>query len=84
MFKKEIWDKFTESTFLKFWNLPSETKEISKFQKVTEELKKWIHFPQISRINMWLLVNHMLQAHKGKSYTKITQSISTNLIKITP
>ena len=33
MFKREIWDKFTEFTFLKFWNLPSETREISKFQK---------------------------------------------------
>ena len=27
-FKKEIWDKFTEFTFLKFWNLPRETREI--------------------------------------------------------
>ena len=27
MFKREIWDKFTEFTFLKFWNLPSETCE---------------------------------------------------------
>ena len=51
MFKREIWDKFTEFTFLKFWNLWSETKEISKFHKMNE-----VNFPQISR-NMWFLVN---------------------------
>ena len=27
MFKSKIWDKFTEFTFFKFWNLPSETCE---------------------------------------------------------
>ena len=47
MFKREIWDKFTKFTFLKFLNLPSETREISKFQKMNE-----VNFPQISRINM--------------------------------
>ena len=47
MFKGEIWDKFTEFTFLKFSNLPSKTREISKFQKKSE-----VNFPQISRINM--------------------------------
>ena len=47
MFKRETWDKFTELTFLKFWNLPSETSEISKFQKMSE-----VNFPQISRINV--------------------------------
>ena len=41
MFKRQIWDKFTEFTFL------SETREISKFQKMNE-----INFSQISRINM--------------------------------
>ena len=74
MFKREIWDKFTEFTFLKFWNLPSETCEVSKFQKMNE-----VNFPQISRINMWFLVNHMVtssqRAHKGKNYTK-KQSIN--------
>ena len=67
MFKRETWDKFTELTFLKFWNLPSETSEISKFQKMNE-----VNFPQISRINMWFLVNH-----KGKDFTE-KQSISIN------
>ena len=57
MFKREIWDKCTEFTFLKFWSFPSKTREISKFQKMNE-----VNFPQISRINMWFLVNHMLQA----------------------
>ena len=47
MFKREILDKFTEFTFLKFWNLPSGTREISKFQKMNEAI-----FPQISQINM--------------------------------
>ena len=47
MFKREIWDKFTEFTFFEFRNLPSKTREISKFQKINE-----VNFPQISRINM--------------------------------
>ena len=29
MFKREIWDKFTEFTFLKFCNLPSETSKLT-------------------------------------------------------
>ena len=67
MFKR---DKFTEFTFLKFWNFPGETKEISKFQKMNE-----INFPQISRINMWflLLVNHMWQAVKEHTRVRIRQ-----------
>ena len=36
MFEREIWDKFTEFAFFKFWNRPSETREISKFQKMNE------------------------------------------------
>ena len=85
MFKREIWDKFTELTFLKLWNLPSETREFWQFQKMNE-----VNFPQISRINMWFLVNHMLsktspqRAHNGKNYTETNHSISTNLIYITP
>ena len=47
MCKRKIWNKFTELTFLKFENLPSETREISKFQKMNE-----VNFPKISRINM--------------------------------
>ena len=47
MYKRKIWNKFTELTFLKFENLPSETREISKFQKMNE-----VNFPKISRINM--------------------------------
>ena len=50
MFKREIWDKFTEFTFLKFWNFPRKTREISKFEKMNV-----VNFPQISRINMWFL-----------------------------
>ena len=68
MFKKEIWDKFTEFTFLKFWNLPSQTREISKFQKMNE-----VNFPQISRINMRFLVNHMWQALKENTRVRITR-----------
>ena len=68
MFKREIWDKFTEFTFLKFWNLPSEIGEISKFQKMKE-----VNFPQILRINMWFLVNHMWQALKDHTRLRITQ-----------
>ena len=68
MFKREICDKFTEFTFLKFWNLPSETREISKFQKINE-----VNFPQISRINMWFLVNHKWQALKEHARVRITQ-----------
>ena len=70
MFKREILDKFTEFTFLKFWNLPSGTREISKFQKMNEAI-----FPQISQINMWFLVNHMWQALKDHTRVRITQKI---------
>ena len=43
MFKRKIWDKFTEFTFLEFLNLF----EFSKFQKMNE-----VNFSEISRINM--------------------------------
>ena len=48
MFIRQIWGKFT-SFF--FWNLPCFTREVSKFQKMNE-----LNFPQISFLNMWLLV----------------------------
>ena len=76
MFKREIWDKLTKFTFLKFvWNEGD-----FKISKINE-----VNFPQISRINMWFLVNvtSSQRAHKGKNYTKNNQSISTNLINIT-
>ena len=67
MFKRKIWDKFTEFTFLKFWNLLSETREISKFQKMNK-----VNFPQIPRINMWFLINHMWQALNAvKEHTRV-------------
>ena len=71
MFKREIWDNFTEFTF---WNF-----EISKFQKMNN-----VNFPQIPRINMWFLVNHIWQALKNYTRVRITQkqSISTNLINM--
>ena len=60
MFKREIWDKYTEDTFLKFWNLKKKIKfwdfKISKNER--DKLS------QISRINMWFLVNHVWQALK--------------------
>ena len=67
MFKKEIRDKFTEFTFLKFWNLPSQMREISKFQKMNE-----VNFTKISRINMWVPINHMWQALKEHTRARIT------------
>ena len=69
VFKREIWDKFTEFTSLKFWNFPSERRGISKFQEMNE-----VNFPQISRINVWFLVNHMLQALKEHTRVRITQT----------
>ena len=57
MFKREIWDKLNKFTFLKFRNLLSETREISKFQKMNE-----VNFLKVSWINMWFLVNDMQQA----------------------
>ena len=68
MFKTKVWDKFTEFTFLKFWNLTIETREISKFQKMNEA-----SFTQISRINMWLRVNYMWQALKEHTRVIIKQ-----------
>ena len=46
-----------------FWNF-----EISKFQKMNE-----VNFPQISRINIWFLVNQMWQALKEHTRVEITQ-----------
>ena len=47
-----------------------------------------INFPQISRINMWFMGNHMWQALKEHTRVRITQknnqSISTNLTDTTP
>ena len=57
-----------------FWNF-----EISKFQKMNE-----VNFPQISRINMWFLVNHMWQALKEHTRVRITKKKkkqSTNINK---
>ena len=68
MFKREIWDKLTEFTFLKFRNLPSKTMEIPKFQKMNV-----VNFPLNSRMNIWFLVNHMLQALKEHARVRITQ-----------
>ena len=69
MFQREIWDKFAEFTFLKFSNFPGERRDISKFQEMNE-----VNFPQISRINMWFMVNHMLQALKEHARVRITQT----------
>ena len=82
MFKKEIWDKFTKFTFLEILKSPEGNEgdfEISKnerdnfFQNFTNKT-----------CDSWFLVNHMWQsfqrAHKGKNYTKNSQSISINLI----
>ena len=64
MFKREIWDKLTKFTFLKFvWNEGD-----FKISKINE-----VNFPQISRINMWFLVNHMWQALKEHTRVRITQ-----------
>ena len=43
-------------------------REISKFEKMNE-----VNFPQISWINMWLLVNHMSQAPKEQIRVRFTQ-----------
>ena len=44
-----------------------------------------VNFPQISRINMWFLVNHMWQALKEHTRAHNSyQVISTNLINVTP
>ena len=61
MFKSEIWDKFTDFTFLKFLNLPRETREVSNLQKMNE-----VNFPKILRINIW-------QALKELTRVRITQ-----------
>ena len=76
MFKREIWDKFTEFTFSKFWNLPRFTREILKFRKMNE-----VNFPQISRVNMWFLVNLMWQALKEHTRVRITQKQSISINK---
>ena len=49
-------------------NLPSSLFWNSKFQKMNE-----VNFPQISRIKMRFLVNHMLQAFKEHTRVRIIQ-----------
>ena len=69
MCKKEIWDKFTEFTFLKKKKKSPEWNERDfKISKMNE-----VNFPQISRINMWFLVNHMWQPLKEHTSVRITQ-----------
>ena len=77
MFICEIWEKIIEFTFLKFWNLPSERREILKFKKMNE-----VNFSQISRINMWFLVNHMWQTFKELTRVRITQKTITQYQQI--
>ena len=73
MFKREIWDKLTKFTFLKFvWNEGD-----FKISKINE-----VNFPQISRINMWFLVNHMWQALKEHLMIRITQKSSNQYQQI--
>ena len=62
MFKREIWDKFTELTFLKFWNLPDETRDIFKSQKMSK-----VNFPQISRINQHILIRNYNYNHYSEN-----------------
>ena len=62
--------------FVKFRkNLPCSS-EISKLQKINE-----VNFPQISRINMRFLFNHMWQALKDHTRVRITQKESVNINK---
>ena len=74
-------------------NLPSSLCETMKPPKWNEgdlEISKMneTNFPQTWRINMWFLVNHIWQALNEHAMVRITQkineSISTNLINITP
>ena len=68
MFKREIWDKFTEFTFLKFLNLPSKTREISKFQNMRGKFSQ--NFTDKHVIPGQSHVTSPQRAHKGKNYTK--------------
>ena len=65
------------SSLLKFWNLSSVTRDISKCQKFNEVI-----FPQISRINMWFLVNHMWKALKEHTRVRITQKTTNQYQQI--
>ena len=65
MFKREIWDKFTEFTFLKFWNL-----NIWDFKLSNNERGQ---FSPNFTIKHVILVNHMWQALKEHAGVRITQ-----------
>ena len=77
VFKRKIWDKFTEFTFWKYSNLQSETKEISKFQKMNE-----VNFPEISRIDILFLLNHMWKVLKEHTRVKLHKIQSININKV--
>ena len=61
MFKREIWDKFNKFTLLKFWNLSSEMREISNFQKMNK-----VNFSQISPETS----KYWVGVQRGQSYLK--------------
>ena len=63
--------------FFEILNSPGwKKREISKFQKMNE-----VNFLQISRINMWFLVNNMWQALKEHTRVRIIQKQSININK---
>ena len=57
IFKGDIWDKFAGFTFLKFWNLLSKTREISKLQK-NERGKFSPNFT--NKHDSWLIIHDKL------------------------
>ena len=78
---RDKWDKFPEFTFLKLWNLPSKTREISKFQKMNQPyVTLEIVNPDISGI-FWTLKYLKLNTYLDSSqsvmmecFTKIFKS----------
>ena len=67
------WKLFHETLHLSLLKSPSETRKISKSQKMNE-----VNYPQISWINIWFLVNHTWQALKEHTRVRIAQKTTIN------
>ena len=84
MCKKEIWDKFTEFTFLKKKKKISRVKR-ERFQNFKNERGQFS--PNFTNKHVIPGKSHVTtsqRAHKRKNYAKNNQSISANLINLTP
>ena len=86
IFKREIWDKFTEFTFLKWGRFQNDfDRNEGDFKISQNERDKYSpNFTNKHAIPGESQVTSSQRAHKGKNYLKNNPSILATLINITP